>query len=250
MQTGGTESFCVEEICPRECKQRSVMTDSPQWKGTCRYCGTTYAKGGMVQHLGACADREDAVDGASHDDSHETFYHLRADVEWSRPFWLDLELRGSAPLEELDAYLRAIWLECCGHLSQFTIGGFRGREIPESHRADQVFHAETQLTHLYDFGTTSETRIRVMDVRRGPPTTERPIALMARNEMPEITCMKCNRQATWLCPECAYETGQAGHLCDEHLPSHPHDADGDPFPLVNSPRTGMCGYTGPAEPPY
>ena len=30
---------------------------------------------------------------------------------------------GSATLEELDHYLRTIWLECCGHLSQFTIGG-------------------------------------------------------------------------------------------------------------------------------
>ena len=25
---------------------------------------------------------------------------------------------------------------------------------------------------------------------------------------------------------------------------------GDPISLVNSPRLGMCGYDGPAEPPY
>ena len=30
---------------------------------------------------------------------------------------------GSAALEELDYYLRTIWLECCGHLSRITIGG-------------------------------------------------------------------------------------------------------------------------------
>ena len=29
-----------------------------------------------------------------------------------------------------------------------------------------------------------------------------------------------------------------------------HDEYGDPMPLVNSPRTGMCAYDGPAEPPY
>ena len=35
----------------------------------------------------------------------------------------DLEMRGSATLAKLDDYLRAIWLECCGYLSGFTIGG-------------------------------------------------------------------------------------------------------------------------------
>lgn len=30
----------------------------------------------------------------------------------------------------------------------------------------------------------------------------------------------------------------------------PHDDYGEPIELVNSPRLGMCGYTGPADPPY
>jgi len=37
-------------------------------------------------------------------------------------------MRGSATLAKLDDYLRAIWLECCGHLSKFTIGGWGGGE--------------------------------------------------------------------------------------------------------------------------
>jgi len=113
-----------------------------------------------------------------------------------------------------------------------------------------VLGPDTELVHLYDFGTTSETRIRVMDVRKGAPTTEHPLALMARNEMPDIPCMACERQAAWLCVECQRETDDSGQLCDEHVETHPHDAYGEPLPLVNSPRTGMCGYTGPAEPPY
>jgi len=73
---------------------------------------------------------------------------------------------------------------------------------------------------------------------------------MARNEMPDAPCMECERQAAWLCVECQRETDDSGQLCNEHVESHPHDAYGEPLPLVNSPRTGMCGYTGPAEPPY
>jgi hypothetical protein len=49
-----------------------------------------------------------------------------------------------------------------------------------------------------------------------------------------------------------YEADENGvwFLCDEHVKNHPHDEYGDPLPLVNSPRLGMCGYDGPAEPPY
>ncbi len=223
---------------------------SSQSKGTCQYCGDTYAKGGMVRHLRACSDREADIAAAQSGTSDESLYHLRVEDEWAPPFWLDLEMRGSAPLEALDSYLRSIWLECCGHLSKFTTGGWGSRDVSESRRADQVFEPDTELVHLYDFGTTSETRIRVIDVREGTPTTEHPVALMARNEMPDVECMECDRQAEWLCVECMYETDDSGQLCEEHIEDHPHEAYGEPMPLLNSPRTGMCGYTGPAEPPY
>jgi hypothetical protein len=115
---------------------------------------------------------------------------------------------------------------------------------------DEVFDDDTELTHIYDFGTESRTLIRTMDVREGAPTTEHPIELMARNHKPEAVCMECDREASWLCVECMYDEEASGTLCDEHVDNHPHDAYGAPMPIVNSPRTGMCGYTGPAEPPY
>lgn len=226
------------------------MESSQQSRGTCFFCENDYAKGGMVRHLRACSEREAAIEEAQASRGSETLYHLRAEDAWGGPFWLDLEMRGSADLEELDHYLRSIWLECCGHMSQFSIGGWGGDEIPKSRRVGEVFDEDTELTHIYDFGTESRTRIRTMDVREGAPTTDPPIALMARNHKPEVACMECNREATWLCIECMYETDDSGTLCDEHAEDHPHDAYGPPMPFVNSPRTGMCGYTGPAEPPY
>lgn len=224
------------------------MPSSNQSQGICSYCDSTYAKGGMVRHLRACSAREEAT--AAADGNEESLYHLRVDDEWAPPFWLDLEMRGSATLGDLDSYLRSIWLECCGHMSQFTTGGWGSQELSDSKTADQAFDADTELIHLYDFGTTSETRIRVMDVRDGTPTTEHPIALMSRNEMPDIPCKECDQQAEWLCLECLYDTDESGNLCDDHVEDHAHDAYGAPMPLLNSPRTGMCGYDGPATPPY
>lgn len=119
-----------------------------------------------------------------------------------------------------------------------------------SRRLEQVFRPDVELTHIYDFGTSSHTLLKRVDVREGKPLSEHPIFLMARNNMPEVSCMECDKQAKWLCLECMYEYDERGTLCDEHAEDHPHDAYGRPMPLVNSPRSGMCGYTGPAEPPY
>jgi hypothetical protein len=106
------------------------------------------------------------------------------------------------------------------------------------------------LRHLYDFGTTSETDIKVVGPREGKATTKLPIALLARNIMPEAVCQECGELARWLCIECLYEKGESGYLCEAHVEDHPHYNYGDPMPLFNSPRVGMCGYDGPAEPPY
>jgi hypothetical protein len=89
-----------------------------------------------------------------------------------------------------------------------------------------------------------------MDVRQGKATTKHPIALMARNKKPELQCMECDQTAEWLCVECLYEDDEPGLLCDVHAESHPHEDYGEPMPLMNSPRVGMCGYYGPADPPY
>jgi hypothetical protein len=180
----------------------------------------------------------------------QPLYHLRAQDAGGGDFWLDLELNGSATLADVDDYLRAIWLECCGHLSQFSIGGWRGDEIPKTTRIGQIFKPEVQLTHIYDFGTSSETLIRFIGVRQGKPTTAHPIALMARNSPPDSQCMNCEQPATWLCTECIYEEDQSGMLCEEHVKGHPHDSYGEPVPVVNSPRLGLCGYEGPSDPPY
>lgn len=100
-------------------------------------------------------------------------------------------MRSSSTLEDLDYYLRRIWLECCGHMSQFSVGGWRGEEIPKNRRIGEAFQHEVELTHIYDFGTSSETLIKAVGTREGKPTAPRPIALMVRNLMPEAKCIEC-----------------------------------------------------------
>jgi endogenous inhibitor of DNA gyrase (YacG/DUF329 family) len=228
------------------------MPRAKQSKGVCAYCGQEVAKGGVSKHLAACSARQAVIAEAEQRKTvkSETLHHLRVRDAWSADFWLDLEVRGSATLKHLDDYLRAIWLECCGHLSQFSVGGWGGQPISVKRSIGQVFEPGVELTHIYDFGTSSETLIIAVAVREGKPTTAKPIALMARNRMPEALCIECQQPAQWLCLECLTEKEIPGMLCDEHKKTHPHKDYGDPIALVNSPRLGMCGYTGPADPPY
>lgn len=223
------------------------MTADPT-EGTCRYCGDTFTRQGMTRHLRACEDRSAAISGAGAEAA-RTYLHLEVRDAYSGEYWLHLEMAGPARLAELDAYLRRIWLECCGHLSRFTIGDpWRGKEVPMDAPAGRVFHDGRELAYMYDFGTSTELSVRHVDERSGAGTADGAIALLARNEPPELDCQRCEEPAAWLCMQCVYEDESEGTLCEGHAEGHPHTGYGPPLPVVNSPRMGMCGYTGPPGP--
>lgn len=157
-------------------------------------------------------------------------------------------MRGSSSLKQLDQYLRTIWLECCDHLSEYTQSVSSSIKISKSRLADEVFAPGLSLHHMYDFGTTSHTDIKVISAVQGRPANKHPISLLARNQLPEVTCSECEQKAGWLCMECQIEFGDMTFLCEECLDEHMHEEG--LVALINSPRLGMCGYDGPAEPPY
>jgi len=206
----------------------------------------------MTRHLGSCQRRaERLADVAGSGKADGRFLHLEVRDAWSGDYWLHLEMPESATLEALDTYLRGIWLECCGHMSRFSIGGaWGGREVGMNQRVGRVFGGVDEITHVYDFGTESVSRVRRVGERWGAGTTRRPVALMARNDALDFRCMECDAAASALCMECVYDD-LSGMLCGVHARSHRHDDDAEELmPVVNSPRMGLCGYTGPATPPY
>lgn len=179
------------------------MSRNPESRGTCAFCGESFFKRSIHKHLAACSKRAESIQAAEASQRPvETLWHLRIQDAFYKAFWLDLEMKGSATLSSLDKYLRAIWLECCGHLSEFTIGGWGGETIGMNRKANSVFRSGLVLRHLYDFGTTSETDISVVEARTGKPTSTHPITLMARNDIPAVTCQECGQLAKWLCLEC------------------------------------------------
>ena len=218
------------------------MAAKKRTKGECVFCNKEFTKSGMRKHLSSCRQRQKMIKEKEVGNSKEIpLYHLEVSTPFGSDFFLNLEVNAYSELHELDHYLRAIWLECCGHLSQFSYSGSFGEELPMESKIHEVVEPDIKISHIYDFGTSTETHIKLVEDRYGTPLTTQPIFLMARNNLPELVCELCDNSASWI--------GE-GPLCTDHIDSDP-EFDAEEFlPIVNSPRTGVCGYDGPAEPPY
>src|SRR5207247_4292467 len=90
----------------------------------------------MTQHLKYCKQRaaEIAAEAASATETQKTkLFHLVVEGRYNPEYWMHLEMPASDALADLDDFLRVIWLECCGHLSEFTIGGTSYSSEPEDY---------------------------------------------------------------------------------------------------------------------
>lgn len=176
-------------------------------------------------------------------------FHLFVDARYDKDYWLHLAVPAKSSLSSVDYFLREIWVECCGHLSAFTIEGQRYAYQPlddlEERGMDVQLSRVLQLgmafTYECDYGSTTHLRLKVVGFwERG--TEGDAIALLARNDAPQVPCQQCGKQpATQICTDC--QCRNKGWLCDECADEH--ECSSEMFlPVVNSPRVGVCGYCG------
>jgi hypothetical protein len=204
----------------------------------------------MIRHLRKCLSNEDLSS------RRDELFQLRILSEYYWGYWLDIEMNADCKLSLFDQFLREIWLECCGHMSQFNINDFHyvmpydgSFEIWEHEGdmdiklTDAITEGVSEFNYEYDFGTTTYLKIKVVEKREGK-RNKKGLRLLARNEAPEWKCAKCDQPATEICVFCLYENGDA--YCEEHKDGHGCDEEYF-LSVVNSPRTGECGYDGPEK---
>ena len=227
----------------------------------------------MTNHLKACW-KQHAV--ARSGQAPLCWFHLVVEARYAPDYWMHLQAPANCTFGRLDSLLRAIWLECCGHLSAFEFPVKRKQPRGATPRdiaamiEDLVRAAQQPLSdadadgdalmgqplgrklkpgvvfsHQYDFGTTTDLALRVAG-EYTMPALRGALKLLARNEPPAIPCSECKKPATQLCQQCVEEG--VGALCDA-CASHHDCGDEMLVPLINSPRTGVCGYCGPSVEP-
>lgn len=196
----------------------------PEW-GQCETCGGVQEAPRMLKHLVKClGEPEDAVPARL----------LRVDGQGHfSKYWLYAALRADAKLSSLDSLLRSAWLDCCGHMSEFKgpSKGTRAQELGE----------RASFGYDYDFGSTTSLRVKVVGSPRVPFRGRAHARLVARSLPPALKCSRCGGPANLVCAQCVWE-GEAlacavcaeDHECGEEML----------LPLANSPRAGVCGYTG------
>jgi hypothetical protein len=228
-----------------------------QSEGTCQLCHGKFKKAAMSRHLAKCLADHAADKAAVSKKKPKTgkLFQLIVEGRGMPAYWLHLEVPATATLVDLDESLRDIWLECCGHMSVFKIGNVRYSVQPDELAGGWGMEDEEEdmsvpvgkilclgltFTHEYDFGSTTELTLKVVSEREGKLANKHAIRLLARNDPPVIPCGKCGQPAEWIDTENAWE--KSGWLCGKCAPK-----DREMFlPVVNSPRTGVCGYTGDA----
>lgn len=89
--------------------------------GMCHFCGETFVKSKMTGHLKTCKVRLAPMKEKS--GPVQRLFHVFVEGTYRPGYWMHLEVPAAAMLVDIDDFLREIWLECCGHLSEFTIKG-------------------------------------------------------------------------------------------------------------------------------
>jgi hypothetical protein len=223
-------------------------------EGVCRFCLQSFSGAGMSKHLATCkTKKEKDAPEASAAKGKSAVYHLKItgySYFHDGSYWLHIEMNDTAKLYDLEQFLRGIWLECCGHLSEFTIDGVRYSDSPaddffefedfESESMDaplkKLFGPDVEFEYVYDFGSSTELSGQVMAIRPGKMKGEL-VRILARNNPYQFECSSCGKNASDYCLECdAFYCGKClqKHNCGEEMA----------LPVVNSPRMGVCGYVG------
>ncbi len=205
------------------------MLESP---GACELCGHKAPRAQIAPHLAACAPKHDKYS------RNDRLVQLYMEADGAPRYWLYVEGRETASLQQLDSLLRRVWLECCGHMSAFR----RGRtELSKRSSLASLQAKGLAFQYDYDFGSTTSLLGRVCGHREGS-LGRNALRVLARNAPLDLTCDSCGVPATLVCPFCL-GTGPS-LFCKRHAPQHPCHEEGVWMPTVNSPRMGVCGYTG------
>jgi len=211
-------------------KTKKSKPKSPKKHVKCNICGQVFAGKKILEHILECRAENPLPRGAAQTQIHTLIVYSPDYPEYV----LFLETAGTTKLSALDKFLRDIWLECCGHMSQFDNG-----ETGKGKTVSSVFEDGAIVAYEYDMGSTTYLEIQTFDIRTSNETVPKKPLVIARNEPPAWLCCKCGEPATrvdssgeGIGPETVYCEACAEKELEDYQRS----------PIVNSPRAGICGY--------
>lgn len=154
---------------------------------------------GIAKHLQTCKKRVDLYEKA---EKTEKYFELLLYGAYNKDYWLIIQIKENATLDDLDRFIRDIWVKCCGHLSVFEIDGVSYEREPDddfgwgepakstNHTLKQVLTTGMIFNYEYDFGSTTEIMVKVLDHYSAQKQNEK-VVILSRNNPPEFACSIC-----------------------------------------------------------
>jgi hypothetical protein len=135
------------------------MSAKSTHSGFCALCGHRATKTTMMVHVEACVAAHDKIGQP------QPLVVLRFAAVGDPRYWLVIEAKADAQLRHVDALLRQLWLECCGHRSAFRVGR---RELAMTTATAIAFaHPASKVDYEYDFGSTTALTGELVGKRHG-----------------------------------------------------------------------------------
>ena len=212
--------------------------------GQCRICGGVYTATGMTSHIKKHIARTKDTAG---------YYVIRIDAGRGNPFWMYVAAAADITFDELDQFLRSMWLDCCGHPSHFVVHNKTQHEfIPDMDVSiSDVLRDRTVLAHYYDSTVLRLGVVRMCgqiyagvddpgaDERFDNVPTKYNITVLALHDRVQFRCRNCRRESATVCAGFTM-TGE-GVLCMDCARLHDHAIENMRWAL-QSPRSGRCRY--------
>ena len=120
--------------------------------------------------------------------------------------------------------------------------GSKDFKVSTTHLVMDVFETKVKIHHDYDYGST--TRVFLKGIKNYKLNLKQDVVLLSRNEPLKLICAKCKEHpAANICTVCDWD-----FFCESCSTKHEKECDDfedyAKMPVVNSPRMGVCGYTG------
>lgn len=145
--------------------------------GKCIFCNGLFDQDEIGKHLAKHLSQKEKEDIGR---TTSTFYHI---IIGGNALFLHILVRGDSKMKTIDNFLRSIWLECCGHLSNF---GYKKFNILMSETVAKVFAGKIKIFHDYDYGSTTQ-----VDLKGGKSYAlhlKENLLLLSRNEPLKLMC--------------------------------------------------------------
>jgi hypothetical protein len=199
----------------------------PPKRMECEYCHKKFGCRIILDHYGDC------LKNVYKDKSGYLFrlfsHGVRGDV-----YFIYACVGLNCKFSDLDKFLKEVWCECCGHMSEFNLFENGVGPIGKIKKTEKISKYKTgdRFEYQYDMGDTTTIYLEILDVLSGEDKTKE-IEILKKNEQPKIICENCDNESKYydqendefVCEECAEEIEEERKLN-----------------VVNSPRTGVCGY--------